>query len=75
MDLKNVKHIGFPRLPAEYQEVEYLSTAADGYIDSGFAFTQPELSVLAVGGNLKAMAITIVCFVPDSAMPTPEERW
>ena len=45
MDLKNVKHIGFPRLPAEYQEVEYLATAADGYIDSGFAFTQPELKI------------------------------
>ena len=45
MDMRTVKHIRMPRLPKEYQEVEYLETHADGHIDSGYAFTEPELKV------------------------------
>ena len=48
MDMRNVKHITFPgppRLPEAYQEVTYLRTNADGYIETGFAFTEPELKV------------------------------
>jgi hypothetical protein len=45
MDMRNVKHFRVPRLPKEYQEVEYLRSMADGYIDSGYAFTEPELKI------------------------------
>ena len=48
MDMSNVKRITFPgppRLPEAYQEVSYLKTHADGYIETGFAFTEPELKV------------------------------
>ena len=48
MDMSNVKRItfpGLPRLPEAYQEVSYLKTHADGYIETGFAFTEPELKV------------------------------
>jgi len=45
MDMRNVKHLRVPRLPKEYQEVEYLETHAQGYIDSGYAFTEPELKI------------------------------
>ena len=45
MDMRNVKHLRVPRLPKEYQEVEYLETHVQGYIDSGYAFTEPEFKV------------------------------
>ena len=48
MDMRDVKHITFPRsprLPEAYQEVAYLRTNADGYIETGYAFTEPELKV------------------------------
>ena len=45
MDMRNVKHLRVPRLPKAYQEVEYLHTTAQGYIDSGYAFMEPELKV------------------------------
>ena len=45
MDMRNIKHLRVPRLPKEYQEVEYLRSMADGYIDSGYAFTEPELKI------------------------------
>ena len=45
MDMTSVKNIRIPRLPKAYQEVEYLETHAQGYIDSGYAFTEPELKI------------------------------
>ena len=43
--MKDWKRLRVPRLPKEYQEVEYLETHVQGYIDSGYAFAEPELKV------------------------------
>lgn len=72
MDMRNVKRITFPRpprLPEAYQEVTYLRTNADGYIETGYAFTDPELKIEFK--YMKESVLTTNLFGVDTSLVDP----